>query len=204
MQPSGAGTTTSVSLIDRARQRDPDAWRRLCQIYAPLIYSWVRKAGVREHDAADVVQDVFRIVSTHLDRFRNDRPSDTFRGWLITITHNEVCGFQRRHVKESPAAVGGSTAQLQLQQTPFSRALDGSSSSLIGGELDRREILRRAAEIIRNDFEPHTWQAFWRSGVEEQAPHDIASDLNMTPNALRQARFRVLARLRKTIGDEWK
>ncbi len=87
---------------------------------------------------------------------------------------------------------------------PISRALDGSSSSLIGGELDRREILRRAAEIIRNDFEPHTWQAFWRSVVEEQAPHDIASDLNMTPNAVRQARFRVLARLRETIGDEWK
>ena len=200
MSPSG--NVTSLSLIERAKSRDPDAWRQMCQIYAPLIYSWTRKAGVVEHDAADIVQEVFRIVSTRLDRFRHNQPGDTFRGWLLTITHNEVCGFMRRQSKQSPPAIGGSTAQHQIQQLPDGLGADASSESWVGSKTDRREVIRRAVMIVRNDFDSHTWQAFWRSVVENHVPEEIAADLKMTPNAIRQARFRILNRLRETLGNE--
>lgn len=192
---------TSLTLIDRAQRRDPDAWRRLCQIYAPLVYCWVRKAGVIETDAPDVVQEVFRVVATHLVRFRHDRPGDTFRGWLITLTKTEVCGFFRRRAKELAAAEGGSSALQRLRQLPEVAERDIDSVTW-ERETSEQDIMRRAAELVRQDFEPHTWQAFWRSAVEGHDAADIAADLNMTANAVRQAKFRIVARLRETLG-EW-
>jgi RNA polymerase sigma-70 factor, ECF subfamily len=62
------------------------------------------------------------------------------------------------------------------------------------------EVLMRAAELIRGDFEERTWQAFWLSTVENLPSDEISVRLSMTANAIRQARFRVLARLREFVG----
>jgi RNA polymerase sigma-70 factor (ECF subfamily) len=191
---------TSLSLIDQARDHEPEAWRRLCAIYAPLVYGWIRKAGVRQDDAPDVVQEVFRIVATHLVRFRHERPEDTFRGWQLTITRNEIRGHFRRRSKEASPGEGGTTSLDRIHQLPDSNG-QADTDDWHDEEAARHEVLRRAAEIIRNDFEPHTWQAFWRSVVEGHETADIAADLGMTPNAIRQARHRILARLKETLGE---
>lgn len=193
--------TTSLSLLDRAKSRNPDAWRRLCELYAPLVYGWARKAGVASDDVPDIVQEVFRIVASHIQRFRHDRPEDTFRGWLITITRTEVSGFFRRQGKQLARSEGGSTALYRLGQLPESPEAD-IDSDLWNDVASQRAFVRRAAEMVQRDFEPHTWQAFWRSVVEGQAAADIAAELKMTTNAIRQARFRVLARLRETLQDD--
>lgn len=191
---------TSPSLIDQARGHDPEAWRRLTAIYAPLVYGWARKAGVREDDAPDVVQDVFRIVSTSLVRFRRERPEDTFRGWLLTITRNEIRNHFRRRSKEASTGEGGTTSLDRIHQFPDGNGR-ADTDDWHDEEAARHEVLRRAAELIRNDFEPHTWQAFWRSVVEGHETADIAADLGMTSNAIRQARHRILVRLKATLGD---
>lgn len=190
---------TSLSLIDRAREHEPEAWRRLCAIYAPLVYGWARKAGVRQDDAPDVVQDVFRIVAQHLTRFRHDRPEDTFRGWLLTITRNEIRGHFRRQSKQASAGEGGTTSLDRIHQLPDDNG--AVTDDWHDEEAARHEVLRRAAEIIRDDFEPQTWQAFWRSVVEGHETAEIAADLKMTINAIRQAKHRVLARLKETLGN---
>jgi RNA polymerase sigma-70 factor (ECF subfamily) len=90
--------STSSSLLERAKSRDPDAWRWLAEFYGPLVYNWARAAGLQPSDAADVAQEVFRSVSVKLADFRHDRTHDSFRGWLWTITRNKVRDyhFQRR------------------------------------------------------------------------------------------------------------
>src|SRR5438270_9944297 len=84
------GTTTSLSLLQRARGRDPEAWRRVVQLYSPLVFSWARRAGLGDADAADLVQEVWRAVVSALERFQRDRQSGTFRGWLWTVTRNKI------------------------------------------------------------------------------------------------------------------
>jgi len=64
-----------------------------------------------------------------------------------------------------------------------------------------RGLLRRALEMIRDEFEERTWQAFWRTTVDGQAPRDVAADLAMSPGAVRVAKCRVLHRLREELGD---
>ena len=82
------------------------AWDRLSLLYAPLVFHWCRRRGLREADAADIVQDVFQAVATHLQPFRKQEPADTFRGWLRTITENKIHDHFRRTAHETDA-VGG-------------------------------------------------------------------------------------------------
>src|ERR1700684_1671587 len=86
-QPS---TATSRSLLGRIQADDPAAWGRLVDLYGPLVFRWCRRWDLPEQEIADVLQDVFQAVSTHIASFRKEKQGDTFRGWLRTIAHNKV------------------------------------------------------------------------------------------------------------------
>jgi RNA polymerase sigma-70 factor (ECF subfamily) len=61
-------------------------------------------------------------------------------------------------------------------------------------------LCRRALECVRGEFEPRTWQAFWRAFVDGHAPADIAADLGLTVNAVYLAKSRILRRLREEFA----
>ena len=62
-------------------------------------------------------------------------------------------------------------------------------------------LLHRAMEMVKAEFEHRTWNAFWRSAVENEPTTEIAAHLGITANAVRQAKSRVLRRLREELGD---
>src|SRR4051794_34805294 len=66
-QPS---TATSRSLIDRVKAGDEAAWDRLVGLYGPLVYRWCRQSDLPDQELADIFQDVFQAVATHIASFR--------------------------------------------------------------------------------------------------------------------------------------
>ena len=90
----------------------------MCNIYSPLVVDWVRKSGIQSEDVNDIVQDVFQIVVKSISRFRKEKSTDTFRGWLWTITRNEVRGWFRKQKAALVKAVGGSVANNELANIP--------------------------------------------------------------------------------------
>ncbi len=195
---AGSTASTSRSLLADAKLSDPAAWERVVRLYAPLVASWCRRSGVAEQDMGDVLQDVFSAVAGHLDRFRKERPTDTFRGWLSTITRNKVRDHFRRRAAE-PHAAGGTEATRYLQQIPDLSVADEPADATDEALID--DLLRQALESIRGAFHERTWQAFWGAVVEGRSTADVAADLNMKPGAVRVAKSRVLARLRQELGD---
>jgi RNA polymerase sigma-70 factor (ECF subfamily) len=196
---SQRSSSTSRSLLDRVRGEESEAWDRLVTLYAPLVYYWCRRWDLSEHDVADVFQEVFLAVATHIGTFQKERASDTFRGWLKTITRNKVLDHFRRLGREPGATgVGGTEAQLQLTDLPARGAPDEPASVDAPAE---RGLFFRGLDHIREEFEPRTWQAFWKTTVDGRAPKDVAADLGMTPGAVRVAKSRVLHRLRDELGD---
>jgi RNA polymerase sigma-70 factor (ECF subfamily) len=187
--------STSTSLLQRLRAREPAAWERLCQLYGPLVYRWARSSGLQDTDAADVVQEVFRSVAVSLDRFHHDGPADSFRGWLWGITRNKLRDHFRAH--QGPVGAGGTNAQQQLLEIPAAPS-DSSSQSVNPDAV----LVHRALALIQLEFEERTWKAFWRLAIDGQAAGDIARELGMTPRAVRQAKYRVLRRLRQELGAE--
>jgi RNA polymerase sigma-70 factor (ECF subfamily) len=54
---------TPASLLERLRQpADQAAWSQFVRLYAPLLYHWAGRLGLREADAADLVQDVLLVL----------------------------------------------------------------------------------------------------------------------------------------------
>jgi RNA polymerase sigma-70 factor (ECF subfamily) len=192
---SQASTGTSRSLLERARAADADAWDRLVGLYGPLVFHWCRHWDLQEQDVADVFQDVFQAVAAHIADFRKERPGDTFRGWLRIITRNKVHDHFRRLGRE-PGAAGGTDAQLRLAELPA----PGGDPEPADPELDAA-LFRQGLELIRAEFEERTWQAFWRTAVDDVPPKDVAAELSMTPGSVRVAKCRVLRRLREEFGE---
>ena len=188
---------TSPTLLQRVRALEPEAWAKLTELYGPLIYSWCRRYGLQAPDAADVFQEVFSAVAAAINRFDHGAKGSTFRGWLWTITRNKIRDFYRRRQNEA-GGVGGTAAQLQLMEIPNELTEsngDESSHSAMSG------LMHRGLEMVRAQFEPRTWEAFWRVTVDGQATADVAADMGITANGVRQAKSRVLRRLRAELGD---
>lgn len=192
--PSTFSGSTSTGLIDRVRQQDADAWQRLARLYTPLVYRWARQCKLQSSDAADVAQEVFAAVARSIDSFRHDHSEASFRGWLWTITRNQIRLHYRRG-KDRPAARGGSTANLVLHQQPED---DGPSEP--ADFADETSLVHRAVQLLKSDFQPQTWQAFWRMVVDGIPAAEVGAELGMTPAAVRQAKYRVLCRLQEEIG----
>ncbi|MBY0524565.1 MAG: sigma-70 family RNA polymerase sigma factor [Gemmataceae bacterium] len=196
---SQRSTATSRSLLERVKSDDTSAWDRLVTLYAPLVYYWCRRWDLQDQDTADVFQEVFLSVATHIAGFRKDRESDTFRGWLRTITRNKVLDHFRRQGRE-PGGVGGTEAQLRLTDLPAPVPATRPDEAVADDHAERG-LFYRGLDFIRGEFEPRTWQAFWKTAVDGRSPKDVGDELGMSSGAVRVAKSRVLHRLREELGD---
>jgi RNA polymerase sigma-70 factor (ECF subfamily) len=185
-------------LLERLKADDAEAWDRLIVLYAPMVYRWCRRWDLRDQDIADILQDVFQAVATHIATFRKEHPGDTFRGWLRTIAHSKVQDHFRRMGRE-PAGVGGTDAQIRLASLPAAGVVDDDDSR---EETAERLLIRRGLDLIRGEFAERTWKAFWATAVEGRDTRDVALELGMSPGAVRVAKSRVLQRLRSELGED--
>ena len=195
-QHSTSDTATSESLLERAKQSEPEAWEQLCALYGPLVYHWIRHGGVPESDAPDLFQEVFQSVVKSLPSFRRDRPGDRFRGWLFTITRRKVIDHFRRNARQVTPK-GGTDFYQRMQELPDEE--DPSTVSQLANE--GPNLFHRALELIKAEFEQRTWDAFWKTSIENQSVKDVAELLQMSTDAVYQARSRILRRMRHEFGE---
>jgi RNA polymerase sigma-70 factor (ECF subfamily) len=189
-------SATSLSLLQRIRDGDQSGWRRVVELYTPLVHHWCRRWGTDGADADDVVQEVFQAAAVSIGSFRREREGDTFRGWLRGITRNKLLLFWRSKGRNPEPAAGGSEAQQRLQELPGPDEADAPEDA------DQLSALfHRALDMLRGEFEPRTWQAFWRTTVDGLTATDAGAELGMSANAVRMAKSRVLRRLREELGD---
>ena len=189
--------STSMTLIDRVKLRDKDAWERLVALYSPFLHYWCRRWGVSAADAEDVIQEVFQAVARNLATFRREKSSGSFRGWLRTIARNKAVSLGRRR---DPRGQGGTDFYRRSLLIPDPQ-FDCQADSAAADSEAMGILYEQALELVRNEFEDRTWQAFWRSVVEGQSPSMIANDLAVTPAAVRQAKSRVLRRLKQLLCE---
>ena len=189
---------TRRSLIVKLRDpADTEAWGEFVAIYEPLIYRLARRKGLQDADARDLCQEVFRTVAQAIGRWDLDPARGSFRGWLSRIARNLLVNFLTRRPYRLRGS-GSTSVQDLLEAQP---AADPSATALFEAEY-RRRLFRWAAEDVRGEFAPTTWQAFWRSAVEGRPPADVARELGLSVGAVYIARSRVLARLRRRIEDQ--
>jgi RNA polymerase sigma-70 factor (ECF subfamily) len=182
-------TTTSASLLDQLRKpADQAAWARFVHLYTPLLWQWAVRLGLQSADAADLVQEVFVVLVRKLPEFDYDRDR-SFRGWLKTVLENKWRDHQRRR---SAKVVDAHHPVFQA------RAVAAEADAFNEAEY-RRYLTGRALHLIQSEFQPATWQAFWQLVALDRSAAEVGRALGLTPNAVYQAKFRVLRRLRDEL-----
>jgi RNA polymerase sigma-70 factor (ECF subfamily) len=192
---SDAPPTTSLSLLQRVGNNDPAAWRRLVELYGGVVYGWARGFRLQNDDSADVMQEVFQVVHRSLYRFRREG-SGTFRGWLWVITLNKTRDLIRAR-DQRPQVPGGEAIQRRLLE--LTEPVEEEFFPDVA--ISQGQLLKRAANLIREDFDPKSWTCFERLVIEGHSPVDVALELQMSPGAVRQAKYRVLRHLRTFFQD---
>jgi RNA polymerase sigma-70 factor, ECF subfamily len=196
-QRSSPPGSTSSSLVEKVKTGQSEAWARLVELYGPTVYRWCRQRGLAAEDSEDICQEVFTSVASVVHRFRRERPGDSFRGWLWTITRNKARDYLRRRAGKPSAAGGSDNKGFLAGLTVDSAGVFDSPEPAPDGPL-----VRRALELVRKEVEPSSWLAFWRIAVEGQSSAEVAHDLGLTPSAVRQAKYRVLRRLRRELDAD--
>lgn len=161
-------------------------------LYTPLICHWCRRSKLSPEETEDVTQDVFRTVAQSIDSFRRESDKSTFRGWLRTIFKSRAVDYVRRNAAE-PGGRGGSEALRWIENSPDHDAREADSTT--------KALFCRVLDFVQGEFSQSAWRAFWLTVVEEQTAKDVAAQLAMTPGAVRQAKYRILKRVREEMGD---
>ena len=181
---------SGLSLAMRLQAGSQDAWADFVRLFGPLVDTWCRAAGVPKCSIPDVAQAVFLTAFRKVATFDATQQNASFRGWLWAVTRSRVADYFRRRGQQ---ARGGSTMLQQLADIPDIIEDEPSQPN------DIAALLHRALDQIECEFGPHTWDMFWRATVLGHPTDLIATDYDVTTAAVRQAKSRVLRRLRKQL-----
>ena len=180
---------TSTSLLDRLKHAgNEDAWQRFVDLYTPLLYLWARQIGLQPSDAADLVQDVLSLLVVKLPEFHYD-PSRSFRAWLRTVTLNKWRENHRR---------ADVIARADARDLPTIAEPDNVAH--FWNQEYRQHLVERATQLMRAEFQPVTWKAFWETVTHARPPAEVARELGISVNAVYIARSRVLHRLKQELN----
>jgi RNA polymerase sigma-70 factor (ECF subfamily) len=184
---------TRASLLVRLRdQRDEQAWRQFIDLYTPMVYQYARKQGLQDADAADLSQEVLRVVAGAIGRLEYDPDRGSFRNWLFTIVRQRLSNW-RRAQRVRTSGSGDSATHRLLEECPA----EAQETEWQDEWQDR--LFAWACEQVRRDVNDATWQAFWKTAMEGRRGQAVAADLGMSIAAVYLARRRVLARLKELV-----
>jgi RNA polymerase sigma-70 factor (ECF subfamily) len=82
----------------------------------------------------------------------------------------------------------------QMAAVPSSSELDRFDDEA------RRQQFRWAADQVRRQTNPSTWQAFWLSAVDGHSGEWVAQQLGMSVGAVYVARCRTLAKIKRLLA----
>ena len=186
---------TRQSLLLRAQTGETDAWKNLTDLYRPLILGWLNRQGVPAGDLEDLSQEVLLSVVKHLPDFRHSGHQGAFRSWLRTIVCRRTADYWRA-LDSDTLAQGGSGATAALQQI-------GDPDSELNRQWDEehdRYVLRCLLDLVEEEFEPTTLQAFRRLALDGASGAEAAQELGLSVAAVYVAKSPVLARMRQEAG----
>jgi len=173
---------TVVALVIAARKGDRDAWNRIVERYAPLIWAICRRFQLSRSDVDDVAQTVWLTLVEHLATIREPA---ALAGWLATTTRNECLKVLR---SENRRQYGE-----QLDDEPAAQ----DDLAELEHELERaqRQIALREAFAQLGPRCQELLSMLFRDGGPSY--REIGARLGMKPGSIGPSRMRCLDELRR-------
>lgn len=191
LNPSEA---TSLTLLGRAQSNDQEAWNHIVHLYGPLVMKWCHRSGLGEDDTADVFQETFRALALNIQSYTPTRSVGSFRSWLRAIAGSKIVDHFRR-LKRQPVGKGGTDAHVAIANTADPLSEDDETEAAHENAL----IVQRALDIIQPEFDAKNFEAFRQVALEGRSATEVAAEMDVAPQAVRQANYRIRRRLRSIL-----
>ena len=184
---------TRVSVIFGVCQHDPERWRDFDAIYRPMLFSFLRKQGLRQSEAGDVIQDTFVKVLGKIHTY--DRAKCRFRTWLFRVTRNTLIDHARRKASYQKALDGWAGSVLRATSS------DSNVMEQQWGQLHREEILAHALKVVRARVSSQVWACFEQRLLRNRPAAEVAAELKLEPKVVYVYASRVLKHVRTACEE---
>ena len=168
---------------------DTEAYRALVIRHSPMLFRVAFRITGNEADADEVVQEALLRGYQRLPSFQFKAGFGT---WIYRIAVNCAFDLAQRRKPEAGLSMDEDDPDRMQERIPDGEA--GPERVLLSRELtEQREMAMRALTPLERT-------AFLLRHVEEQSTSEIAEALEMAPNAVKQAIFRAVQKLRRRLA----
>lgn len=189
---------TRRSLILRlADWQDRKSWGEFYRTYWRPIYSVAIKAGLKEHEAWDVVQDVILTIAKQTKKNAYDPERGSFKSWLRKVTGWRINDLFRARNKDTANVVN----ETNQEGGPVENIADTESQSF-DDMWDRewqRNVMVAALERVKMNVSPKQFQIFDYHVIHGMKPMEVRRKLGVSVAQVYIAKHRVGKLLKKEI-----
>jgi RNA polymerase sigma factor (sigma-70 family) len=207
-------TTTHWSVVLEAQTESPaaqEALEKLCQIYWHPIYSFVQRKGVDPEEAKDITQQFFADLLEHRNLTAVRKEKGRFRSYLLGALKYFLVDERRRGMATKR---GKGQRLIPLEELSGDERTEIEPADSITAEqiYERRwasTLLERVLGFLKNEYVA-AGNAVLFDCLKQLLPDepgspsqsDIAEQLGMTSNAVRQAYYRFRQRYQFLLREE--
>jgi RNA polymerase sigma-70 factor (ECF subfamily) len=169
---------------------DKDAYGMLVARHSQNVFRVAFRITGDEADADEVVQEAFLRGYRRLQSFES---RSEFGTWIYRIAVNCALNMVNKRKHEAICRIGEET-DLAMQQVQVADTAAGPERTLLSREI---ESLQSAAMA---SLTPTERAAFILRHMEDRSTTEIATALEIAPNAAKQAVFRAVQKLRRSLA----
>jgi len=209
-----AFTTTQWSVVREAQGESPaaqEALEKLCRMYWRPIYSFVRRQGVGPADAEDLTQGFFASLLEHRNLNAVRKEQGRLRSYLLGALKYFVADERRRGmaIKRGKGQRLIPLEELRADNDIGKEVADPRAAEMSYERRWASTVLERVLSRLKDQYREAGNAALFDSLKEllpgdPDAPSqkDIAAQLGMTENAVRQALYRFRQHYQSLLREE--
>jgi RNA polymerase sigma-70 factor (ECF subfamily) len=187
--------TSEAALVERARQRDPLAFRTIMERHNQRLYRVARTILKDEAEAEDVVQETYLRAFEGLGKFREEAMLST---WLTRIAINEALGRKRKR-RQTVAVAAIEEAQRDSARIIRFPTMDAQTDpERSAAQREIRQLLERSIDALPEPFRV----VFVMRDVEELSIEETAALLAIRPETVKTRLHRARRLLRQSLDTE--
>ena len=209
-----AFATTHWTLVLEAQAESPaaqEALEKLCRIYWPPIYSFLRRQGIGQEEAEDLTQGFFALLLQRRDLSAVRKEKGRLRSYLLASLKHYLIDERRRAmaIKRGKGERLIPLEELSVEQRSEMEPADPATAELIYERRWASTVLERVLNLLKDEYAATRNAALFDSltqllpdelGAPSRA--EIAAQFGMTENAVTQAFHRFRQRYQSLLRQE--
>lgn len=191
---SGSPPTRKTLIEKLDNWSDWASWDAFYRTYSSFVWHIARKAGLRDEEASDVVQETFIGVAKNLQKKKFDTSQGSFKSFLLNQARWRILDQFRRRKKQQEREVSLFEDENEDRRTaPIDRCADPNGGALeqLWEKEWRDQIMELALRRVRALVSPRQFQIFSCYVLKGWSPERVKEELGVNAAQVYLAKHRV-------------